>query len=149
MRPDPEDLRNDTESRVIYLGDVRRRRAGRRRQQPDRHYLAALGLASGAAWIVWFTVLLTLQPSKLISYVAFLLPLGLALATTAAIALYAAEWRVGRYPSLGTEVRRGALAAGVVVANLAFLAAHRWSIVVLGLSALVAIATEALMTRAS
>jgi hypothetical protein len=147
MRPDPQDLRNETDGRIIYLGDVRRRRTGRRRQQPDRHYLAALGLASVAAWAVWLTVVLTLQPARLISYVAFLLPLALALTATGSIVLYAVEWRLGQLPSLRAEVRRAALVAGVVVANLALLAAHRWSILVLGLSALLAIAAEGFATR--
>jgi hypothetical protein len=148
MRPDPQDLRSDgDDGRIIYLGDVRRRRTSRGRQQPVGHYLAALGLIALASWAVWLTVVFTLEPARLLTYVAFLLPLACALTTTAGIVLYLTELRIGRVPSLGAELRRGLLFALIIVMNLAFMAGHRWSVLVFGLSVLLALAVEGLANR--
>lgn len=148
MRPDPQDVRTGTEDgRIIYLGDVRRRRTSRRRQQPVGHYLAALTLIALASWAVWLTVVLTLQPARLLTYVAFFLPLASALTTTGAIALYFAELRMRRLPALGTELRRGLLFGLIVVMNLGFMAGHHWSVPIFGLSILVTLAVEGVVNR--
>lgn len=147
MRPDPHHpTSHDDTDRIIYIGDVRRRRQGKRRA-PDGQYLAALAVIAIVAWIVWGTVLLTLAPARLLTYLAFFSPFGIALAATAAIFIYAAEWRAGRFPSLGASIRRGVLVALLVVANLALQASHHWSVPAGGISVLGAIAAEAVAER--
>jgi hypothetical protein len=127
MRPDAQQTPQEKETgRIIYLGDVRRRRRARRRQAPDRHYLAVIALVAAACWLVWGTVLFSLSPSRLLTYLAFFAPLFAALAATGTLIAYAVEWRLGRYPALGAAGRRGLLLAGVVVINLAVQAAHIW-----------------------
>jgi hypothetical protein len=127
MRPNPTQPHDTDSGRIIYLGNVRRRRSARRRQAPDRHYLALTGVIGIAAWAVWATVLLTLPPARLLTYLAFFTPMFVGMAAVGALASYAVDWRRGFYPSLRASLRRGVLAAAVVVANLAFLAAHRWT----------------------
>lgn len=130
MRPDPrQHAERDESGRIIYLGDVRRRR-GSRRQEPDTHYLAALLLVAVACLAIWAAVLLTLQPARLLTYLAFFVPLATAVAALATIGAYVVEWRRGLFPSLGRCARRGALFSAVIVANLAAQAAHRWSVLV-------------------
>lgn len=127
MRPDPrQDHDRDAQGRIIYLGDVRRRRTVRR-IAPDRHYLGAVALIALAAWAVWLTVFFTLAPVRLLTYIAFFLPLGVALAASGTLVAYAAEARVTGFPSLARAARRGALGSAVLVANLGFLAGHRWT----------------------
>jgi hypothetical protein len=143
MRPNPHDgTTEDDAARIIYLGEVRRRRASRQRQQPDHHYLAALGLVAATSWAVWLTVVFSLPPARLLTYLAFFVPLGLAIGATSAIGLHLADTRAGRVPGLRQSIRRGYLIAGVIVANLAFLAAGRWSVLVLGVSTLAALCIE-------
>lgn len=143
MRPDPRHQQSPTSSdRIIYLGDVRRRRAIRKRA-PDRQYLAALFLVAAVAWAAWLTVLFTVQPMRLLTYVAFLAPLWVALTSTGSIVAYAAEWRRGMFPGLRVCVRRGALAASVIELNLALRAAHHWSLPVLAATIAVVILMEA------
>lgn len=128
MRPNPQQARNDEHpGRIIYLGDVRRRRGGRDRA-PDGHYLGVLALVALAGWIAWLLVLLNLQPARLISYTAFFTPLWVALAASGALVAYGIDWRRGLMPGLIQSGRRGALAASVVVLNLALLASHHWSL---------------------
>lgn len=139
MRPTAQHSEAPEEpARVIYLGDVRRRRTAGQRG-PDRHYLAALALIAGAATCVWLGVLFTLAPARLLTYAAFFAPLSVALTAIGAIGAYAVEWRRGIAPSLRACTRRGALSAAVVVANLALLAAHRWIIPVGVSSVMVAV----------
>jgi hypothetical protein len=147
MRPDPHDQRDpDASGRIIYLGDVRRRK-GKRRQSPDHHYLAALALVAVVAWAAWTVVVFTLAPSKLLTYLAFFAPLSLAVASTCTLAAYLIErWREG-YASLRAAARRGALAAALVVLNLSALAAHHWSIYLGALSILAAVAVDVIATR--
>jgi hypothetical protein len=148
MRPDPRDRSTDGDvERIIYLGDVRRRRAGHKRQAPDRQYLAVLALAAVVAWAVWVTVVVSLQPSRLLSYLGFFVPFGVALSLTAGIGMYLVEERLGHAAALGAALRRGALVAGVVVVNAAFQAGHAWSVAVLGGSVLLALVAEAAATR--
>jgi hypothetical protein len=45
--------------------------------------------------------------------------------------------------------RRGASFAAVVIFNLAFLAAHRWTVVIAAISVLVAIAVDIVASRRS
>lgn len=143
MRLNPEDTSPEHETgRIIYLGDVRRRRAVKR-LTPDLHYIAALALVGAASWAVWLTVIFSLPPARLLTYLAFFIPLALAVICTAAVVSYAAEWRMGRLPDLKTPIRRGALFSAVLIANLAFQAAHHWSLIVFGVAALLAVAAEA------
>jgi hypothetical protein len=100
-----------------------------------------------AAWAVWLTVVFSLQPARLLTYLAFFLPLSVALTASATIGLYALEWRMGRLPRLRAELRRGALLSGAVIANLAFLAAHRWSLLVFGVAVLLCLTVEGLAAR--
>jgi hypothetical protein len=127
MRPNPTQPHDTDSGRIIYLGNVRRKRSARRRQAPDGHYLALTAVVGVAAWAVWATVLLTLPPSRLLTYLAFFAPMFVGMACIGALSSYTVEWRRGYYPSLRASLRRGVLAAAVVVANLAFLAAHRWT----------------------
>lgn len=148
MRPHPDDRRSDNQSgRIIYLGEVRRRRSGRERQAPDRHYLAAFALVAAASWGIWVTVLVTLQPARLLTYLAFFLPLGVALGATGAIVAYGVDRRAGRLPGLRSCVRRGGLVSALIVVNLAFHAGRHWSVLVLGVSVLLALAAEAASAR--
>lgn len=148
MRPNPEHTNIDGEpARIIYLGDVRRRRAARQRQQPDRHYLAAFALVAGVSWAIWLNVVFSLHPARLLTYLAFFIPLSVALATTSAIGIHLVESRAGHLPGLRQSLRRGILVAGVIVANMAFLAASRWSVLVLGVSILAALSVEVGMAR--
>jgi hypothetical protein len=96
---------------------------------------------------VWVTVLFSLEPARLLTYLAFFAPLGIALTATASLAAYGLEWRRGKQPSLRVSVRRGALVGSLIIANLAFQAAHHWSIVVGVLSVLVVLGTEASEAR--
>lgn len=147
MRPDPrQHPERDESGRIIYLGDVRRRR-GSRRQEPDTHYLAALVLVAVACLAIWAAVLLTLQPARLLTYLAFFVPLGIALAALATIGVYALEWRRGLFPSLSRCVRRGALIAVVIVANLAVRAGHRWTLLIALGSVAVALLVDAVAAR--
>jgi hypothetical protein len=147
MRPDPtERHEHDSSGRIIYLGDVRRRR-GSRRQSPDNHYLAALALIALVGWAAWAIVLFNLSPSKLLTYLAFFVPLAVALTASATLAAYLVEYQRQKYASLRSAGRRGASFAAVVVVNLAFLAAHRWSVIVAALTILAAVAADVLASR--
>ncbi|HZU12781.1 MAG TPA: hypothetical protein VFB58_08080 [Chloroflexota bacterium] len=149
MRPTLDDRDRDEAGRIIYLGDVRRRKTSRRRLSPDRHYLAALAVVALAAWALWALVVLTLPPARLLTYLAFFLPFGLALASTGALVAYAAERRFGTAPSLSGSVRRGILLGAFAVLNGATLAAHLWSPVVLLGGAVVAAAADTVLSRRS
>jgi hypothetical protein len=141
------DGRSGRESaQIIYMGDVRRKR-GRTRQAPDRQYLGAIALVAASAWSVWITVLFSLAPARLLTYLAFFAPLYVALAASGALAAYWLDWKQGTIPSLRTSVRRGALFALLAVANLAFLAGHRWSPVVGFVTILAVLAIEASTLR--
>lgn len=147
MRPDPSERHeHDPSGRIIYLGDVRRRR-GSRRQSPDRHYLAALALVGLAGWAAWAIVLFNLSPSKLLTYVAFFAPLAIALSATSTLAAYLVEHRQPEYASLRRAGRRGFSFAAAIVVNLAFLAAHRWSIFVAALTVLAILAVDIVASR--
>lgn len=147
MRPDPHHpSSHDDTDRIIYIGDVRRRRQGKRRA-PDRHYLAAVAAVGVAAWAIWAVVLLTLAPARLLTYLAFFVPLGVALAATTALAIYGVEWRSGRISSLRASIRRGILVALLIVVNLALQASHHWSVPGAGITILAAIAVEAVAER--
>lgn len=147
MRPDPtERHEHDSTGRIIYLGDVRRRR-GSKRQSPDHHYLAALALIALAGWAAWAIVLFNLTPSKLLTYVAFFLPFFIALAASATLVAYLVEQQRYQFAGLRAAGRRGASFAAVVVINLAFLAAHHWSVPVLAVTALAAVGADVLVSR--
>jgi hypothetical protein len=137
----------DDSGRIISLGDVRRRRTSRSRA-PDRQYLAATAIIGGFAWLGWLLVLFTVQPTKLLTYIAFFAPLWLAVTSTGALGAYGIDWRRGALPSLRVCARRGALISSAIILNLAFLAAHRWSIFLLPVSAAAAIAIDIALDRA-
>lgn len=142
MRPTAhEESPIEQTGRIIYLGDVRRRRGARKRSS-DSHYLAVAGLAGLAGFLVWLAVVLIIPPERLLTYVAFFLPLWVTLGSAGAIGAYAADWKRGLAPSLRVSARRGALFATTVELNLAFLAAHRWSLPLLGVSVLLAVAVD-------
>jgi hypothetical protein len=148
MRPDPHHRYSAKDSgRIIYLGDVRRRRAAARRQAPDRYYLLGLLLLALAGWALWLTVFLAVPPARLLTYAAFCASLWIALGSTAAIAAYGIEWRLGHFPLLSVCLRRGALVASVVVLNLALLAAHHWLLPAGLVVAVAALMTELALTQ--
>jgi hypothetical protein len=142
MRPNPTQRRDEDSGRIIYLGDVRRRRTSRRRQAPDHHYILVIGLIAIAAWGVWLTVFLTLPPARLLTYLAFFTPLAVAVLCTATVIAYGIDWQRGYFPSLQECLRRGTLSAGVVVLNLVAMAAHKWSLPVALISIVAAILTD-------
>lgn len=148
MRPDPDQRQAEQESgRIIYLGDVRRRRAGGRPVTPDRTLLMALALLAVVAWIVWIAVLVGLPPHKLLTYLAFFAPLFVALTATTAIGVHVMAWRRGIIPGLPISVERGASTAFVAVANLAFVAAHRWTWPVGAVTIGIVLALDAVLAR--
>lgn len=147
MRPDPEYRQAQGESaRIIHLGEVRRRK-GRDRQAPDRYYLAAIVAVGILAWLLWGAVLLTLAPSRLLTYVAFFAPLAVAVAATGSVVAFLAERHLGYIPRLGVALRRGVLAAAVGVVNLAALAAHKWLLVIGGVTLIGAVVVDIAVER--
>jgi hypothetical protein len=142
MRPDPQEPRRDGGSEsIIYLGDVRKRRRSRARA-PDRHYLAALAVVGAVSWTAWLLVATNLAPARLLTYIAFFLPLTASIFATATLLSYAAERRLRRFPSLTASARRGALTAALITVNLALQAAHEWN-------PLIALATVAVVLAAN
>jgi len=115
------------EGSIIYLGDIRRRHE---RQAPDTHYLLALALGAALAWGSWLVIVFYLPPARLLTYLAFFIPLGVALAATGALVAYVLERGGGPLPHLADVCRHGILCAVVVVANLAVLAGHKWNPIV-------------------
>lgn len=147
MRPDPEYRQSQEDSpRIIHLGEVRRRRA-RQRHAPDRYYLAAIAATGALAWLVWAAVLFTLAPSKLLTYVAFLAPLAVAITATVAVVAFLLEQQLGYVPRLVVALRRGVLAAGVVTVNLTLLAAHLWMPAIGGIVVVAAVLTDVALER--
>lgn len=147
MRPDPDDHSSGSDpARIIYLGEVRRRRASRS-TAPARQYLAVLGLIALVSWALWLSVLLALQPARLLTYLAFFIPLWVALASTLTIALYTFEWRRGLLARLSRCGARSAVLATVLVVNLALQAAHRWSVIVAGATLLLAAGVETVLEQ--
>ncbi len=133
MRPDPEHTYTESSDsgRIIYLGDVRRRKAARKNALPDRHYLASIAVLAGLGWAIWLTVLFTVPPSRLLTYVAFSAPLSLGLGATSTLIAYAVEFRTTRVASVGRSIRRGSFLSVLVIGNLALLGAHRWTVLAL------------------
>lgn len=147
MRPDPNDHSTDARSaRIIHLGEVRRRRAGGRRA-PDGQYIAALSLLAVFGWALWISVLFSLQPARLLTFIAFFVPLWIALAATSAVVLYVVDWRRGLLARLFRCAARAATFATVACANLAMLAAHRWSVLIAGIIVLAGAGFQALVER--
>lgn len=147
MRPDPQHRSGAVDSgRIIYLGDVRRRRRPSRKA-PDRYYLAALALIAAMSWAGWLTVVMTLAPSRFLSYLAFFIPLTLALVTSLTIVLYVFDAYRHAFPSLATSLRRASLGSGVVVVNLAALGGRLWVVAVGALSVVAALLIEIALGR--
>ncbi|GAC1466822.1 MAG: hypothetical protein PVSMB7_12680 [Chloroflexota bacterium] len=148
MRPHLDDgyPRDSDSGRIIYLGDVRRRKAGRGRRLPDRHYAAALVVVTVVSWAIWLTIVLTVPPSKLLTYLAFLSPLSVGLASSGALIAYALEYKTRAIPNIVRSLRRGLLFSAVAIVNVATLAAHHWSVVLLLVSSTLAIAVDLIWT---
>ena len=149
MRPDPHQRRPSADpDSIIYLGDVRKRRRASRRA-PNRHYVAALVLAAIAGWAMWILIATKLAPARLLTYLAFFAPLAIAVFATAAVVSYAVDARRAGAASLRAAVRRGLIAAALVILNFVLLAAHKWSLPV-GVATVVAavVADIALRPRA-
>jgi hypothetical protein len=146
IQPGTENQVDGGSTRIIYMGDVRRRR-GKQRQAPDRQYLGAIALVALSAWSIWITVLFSLEPARFLTYVAFFLPLAVALAASGTLIAYAVDWRSGNRPSLGAAARRGLLFASLAVANLSFQAAHRWSPLIGVITILLVLGLEASALR--
>jgi hypothetical protein len=106
-----------------------------------------LALVALAGWAAWAIVLLNLSPSKLLTYLAFFAPLTIALTATSTLVAYLVEHRRQEYAGLRRAGRRGFSFATAVVVNLAFLAAHRWSIFIAALSVLATVAVDVLASR--
>jgi hypothetical protein len=142
MRPDPQHRRSDQNAgRIIYIGDVRKRRRGQR-QTPDRYYLTILALVAAMGWAAWLTVVMSVAPSRLLSYVAFFTPLAVALVATGTVGLYAIDWWRGALPSLQTSLRRAVLVTAVIEVNLAFLGGRHWLAGVVAVSVAAAVLIE-------
>lgn len=148
MRPDPQHRRNSAESgRIIYIGDVRKRR-GIRGQAPDRYYLWAIALVAAMSWGAWLTVVMSLAPSRFLSYVAFFVPLAVALAATWTVSLYAIVWWRGGRPSVAVSARRAVLITAAIEINLGFLGARMWLLpIAVGSIAAVVLIEVAIRTR--
>jgi hypothetical protein len=97
--------------------------------EPHRCWaLVGVGLVS---FLIWLAVLFNIAPHRLITYVAFFTPLWIFVASFCAAGLYLFA---GTRPelatnALGNSVRRGALVASLLVAELALVAARRWTLV--------------------
>ncbi len=131
MQPDFRDeTEHSPDDRIIYIGDVRRRRSNVSRQE-DRHYLYVMSACALFAWAVWLVVALNLSPAKLLTYLAFLSPLWLALALTGTVIALVLAAKHSESVSVRVSARRGMIAASVVVGNLGLSAAHLWSLLAL------------------
>jgi len=149
MRPTVDHQKSDDDSgRIIYLGDVRRKRTGRTRA-PDAEYIVAFALIAATAFGMWFVVLFKVAPERLLTYALFFIPLWVALTSTACLIAYWLEWRHGGVPALRSCLRRGVLAASVPVFNLAAAAAHFWSLPLAAVSLLLATVVEVALSRRS
>jgi hypothetical protein len=93
-------------------------------------------------WAAWLTVVMSLAPSRLVSYVAFFAPLAVALGASCTIALYAIDWWRGAVPSLITCLRRAVLITAVIEVNLAFLGARLWLVGIAAISIAAAVLLE-------
>ena len=143
MRPQPQNRgHGEDPGRIIYLGDVRRRRRAESTRLHDYQYIIAVVPVALVAWALFLTVALTVPPSKLLTYVAFFLPLWIALWATGCLAFYLGETLFIGPSDLGDSVRRGCLLALFAVVNLAALAAHHWSVALLGVSATAAVLVD-------
>jgi hypothetical protein len=112
----------------------------------DPHRPAALILAGGAALLVWLAVVIAIPPHRLLTYLAFFVPFWVFVASSTAAGLYwfASESQESSRLALKNAVRRGAIVASLLVANLALLAAHRWqpvsAVILLGIAGAVELA---------
>lgn len=89
--------------------------------------LLALGLLS---LLVWIAVLDSVPPHRLLTYLAFFIPMTLWIGSFSAAALY---WTGHRRRTAGSaafenSARRGGFIAASIVANLALVAARKWSL---------------------
>ncbi|MDQ2742989.1 MAG: hypothetical protein M3Z66_11935, partial [Chloroflexota bacterium] len=74
-------------------------------------------------------------------------PLFVAVTATTAIGIHVTAWRRGFIPRLAISVERGASTAFVTVANLAVLAAHRWTWPVGAITVGIVLALDAVLAR--
>lgn len=101
--------------------------------------LALLGVGT-VALAVWIGILLTVAPHRLLTYLAFFVPLWIFVACFGAGGLYWLAARAARthLRTLANSVRLGCLVASLIVVNLSLAAAHRWTPVFFLASAAVA-----------
>ena len=110
----------------------------------DPSRLLAL-LAAGIVGLgIWIGVVLTVPPQRLLTYLAFFLPFWVFVACFSSAAIY---WMMARSMlssplTLPNSVREGALIGGVLTVNLALVAGHKWSVVALAVTILLALGVE-------
>jgi hypothetical protein len=95
----------------------------------DQQRLIALLVAGTIALATWVLVLTTVTPYKLITYTAFLAPLGVTVSTYTAAGLYFRSRHRCDERSLAEAVRYGVLAGVFAISNLALAAGHVWNAV--------------------
>ncbi|HZT96210.1 MAG TPA: hypothetical protein VFB34_05170 [Chloroflexota bacterium] len=121
-----------------------RTREDGRRDAPTRELALLLGggLVTLAVWVV---VLLTLSPARLLTYLAFFVPLWLAVTGLGGAASLWLRTHQGAGSPGGnfSVIRRPAMVATFLVTNLALLAGHHWSLVWLVVLSVVLLAYEA------
>jgi hypothetical protein len=98
-------------------------------QAYDPRRFAALILVGAISLAVWFAVVVSLAPARLLTYIAFFAPLAVAITCLCAAGIYRLVGGDGRprLRLLGSSMRRGFLLSCAVVANMGFVAGRRWS----------------------
>jgi len=92
--------------------------------------LVALLVCGAIAFVVWIGVVWTVPPQRLLTYLAFFVPMfAFSACFLAALLYWLSSRRDNASPStLGQSVREGGIMAVVLVVNLAFVSGHRWSL---------------------
>jgi hypothetical protein len=106
--------------------------------------LFALLVVGIVAFAVWIGVLIAVPPERLLSYLAFFVPLWAFVACGLAAGLYWFTTRVqSPHPrALSNSVREGSLVSGVLTVNLAFSAGHRLTLLVFLITIALALSVE-------
>lgn len=91
---------------------------------------AALIVVGVITLALWLAVVVSLAPARLLTYVAFFVPLWASVTAFSSAAIYRIIGADGvpRPHLLRASVRRGALFAALVVANLGLVAGNRWTV---------------------
>ncbi len=125
-------MRDLTESDTRTLISPRRSRPSPDGEQLyDVRRFVALLAAGSFSLAIWLGVVFTVSPERLLTYLAFFVPLSIALACLTAASIYRIRGGNGmsRPDLLRSAVRQGCLFACFCVVNLGLMAAHRWSVV--------------------